>query len=124
MNGFNPGIEVRCNLQPNLPRNRIPVGSYQATIRQDGPLGWRIELQHVAGWENVQIHVGNFPGQTRGCVLVGTDTKTATNPNTGKTMCSVTGSQDALARIRAAMQRTATGDKRTEAISIRVVVQE
>jgi len=57
----------------------IPPHTYSATIRYDKPDGWRIELEGVK-WEHgvrggIQIHVGNWPRQTEGCVLVGTDYK-------------------------------------------------
>src|SRR5262249_47754143 len=36
----------------------IPEGTYDGHIRQDGPKGWRIELENVPGREHVQIHLG------------------------------------------------------------------
>ncbi|OPY91217.1 MAG: hypothetical protein A4E72_00234 [Syntrophus sp. PtaU1.Bin208] len=51
---------------------RIPAGTYQAHVRTDGPLGWRIELEGVPGRTNIQIHVGNTPEDTTGCILPGT----------------------------------------------------
>ncbi|SEM06056.1 protein of unknown function [Syntrophus gentianae] len=51
---------------------RIPAGTYQAHVRTDGPRGWRLELEGVPGRENVQIHVGNTPEDTTGCILPGT----------------------------------------------------
>lgn len=50
----------------------IPKGSYDAKIRTDGNLGWRIELLDVPDRENVEIHVGNFTRQIEGCILIGT----------------------------------------------------
>jgi len=60
-------------------RSCVPPGTYNTTLRRDKPDGWRIQLEGVE-WEHgvrggVQIHVGNWPGQTVGCVLVGTDYK-------------------------------------------------
>ena len=49
----------------------IPVGSYTGTIRTDGNKGWRIELVGVPNRGNVQIHVGNYPSDILGCILVG-----------------------------------------------------
>lgn len=51
----------------------IPVGFYTGTIRTDGTKGWRIELMGVPNRTNVQIHVGNYPSDVQGCILVGTD---------------------------------------------------
>jgi hypothetical protein len=51
---------------------RIPAGTYDAHIRTDGARGWRIELEDVTGRTYIQIHVGNTPDDTVGCILVGT----------------------------------------------------
>jgi hypothetical protein len=51
---------------------RIPAGNYNAHVRTDGPLGWRIELENVPGRANIQIHVGNTPADSTGCILPGT----------------------------------------------------
>ena len=50
----------------------IPPGSYRGFIRYDKPDGWRIQLMGVSGRSGVQIHVGNYPRDILGCVLVGT----------------------------------------------------
>lgn len=49
----------------------IPAGTYPVTIRKDGTRGWRLELQHVPSRPNVQIHIGNYPRDTLGCLLPG-----------------------------------------------------
>lgn len=49
----------------------IPVGKYPATLRYDHTDRWRIELQRVPNRTNVQIHIGNYPSNTLGCILVG-----------------------------------------------------
>jgi hypothetical protein len=49
----------------------IPAGKYTGFVREDGSKGWRIELDDVAGRENIQIHVGNYTNQIMGCTLVG-----------------------------------------------------
>src|SRR5687768_1860415 len=67
------GKQVARTLEPGLPGNRIPAGDYAALIRADGDLGWRVELKDVPGWTNTQLHVGNYPSETRGCILLGTD---------------------------------------------------
>ncbi len=56
----------------------IPYGEYGAFLRLDKPDGWRIELRDVPNRANVQIHVGNWPTQIQGCVLVG---RTVNNGN-------------------------------------------
>ena len=53
-----------------------PVGCYPARIRPegDGTLGWRIELLQVPGPRiGIELHVGNVPEETHGCVLLGLD---------------------------------------------------
>lgn len=49
----------------------VPRGSYHAFIRHDKKDGWRIQLVGVPGRTGVQIHIGNYPRDTTGCVLVG-----------------------------------------------------
>ncbi len=55
-----------------LTAGRILAGTYQAHIRTDGDLGWRLELENVPYRTNIQIHVGNSATDTTGCILVGT----------------------------------------------------
>lgn len=51
----------------------IPGGEYKGSVRTGGSLGWRIELQGVADdRSNIQLHIGNTPNNTRGCILPGT----------------------------------------------------
>jgi hypothetical protein len=50
----------------------IPYGSYGGYVRTDGTKGWRIELTGVPSRSHTQIHVGNYPSEIRGCILVGT----------------------------------------------------
>ena len=51
----------------------IPTGRYQAKLRYDHKDQWRIELMGVPGGRtHIQIHVGNYPRDVEGCVLVGT----------------------------------------------------
>ncbi len=49
----------------------IPVGNYVGSIRTDGNKGWRIELAAVPNRTHVQLHVGNYPSDVLGCILVG-----------------------------------------------------
>lgn len=49
----------------------IPVGTYNGILRYDHSDQWRIELQGVPGRTNVQIHTGNTPDNTEGCILIG-----------------------------------------------------
>jgi hypothetical protein len=49
----------------------IPDGSYAGILRYDHTDMWRIELTGVPGRTHVQIHTGNVPDDTEGCILVG-----------------------------------------------------
>ena len=50
----------------------IPNGTYKGTLRYDHSDQWRIELQGVPGGRDVvQIHTGNTPDDTEGCILIG-----------------------------------------------------
>jgi hypothetical protein len=49
----------------------IPVGTYNGILRYDHSDQWRIELQGVPGRTNVQIHTGNTPDDTEGCIIIG-----------------------------------------------------
>lgn len=51
--------------------SRIPAGAYRAKARTDGDLGWRVELEPEHGRDFVQIHIGNFPRNSIGCILLG-----------------------------------------------------
>lgn len=49
-------------------RSCIPVGTYDCTII---PERRRIALHDVPGRDGIQIHIGNFPQDSTGCILVG-----------------------------------------------------
>jgi|SRR5262249_30959955 len=50
----------------------VPPGTYQGFVRTDHKDKWRIQLEGIPGnREGVQIHIGNFPRDIKGCVLVG-----------------------------------------------------
>jgi hypothetical protein len=49
----------------------IPSGTYDGRLRYDHSDRWRVELIDVPGRTNVQIHIGNQPDQSKGCILVG-----------------------------------------------------
>lgn len=60
----------------------IPSGDYQITLKVQSPhflqsstykkINARLpRLLHVPGRDGILIHVGNFPEDTRGCILVG-----------------------------------------------------
>lgn len=49
----------------------IPSGTYDAILRYDKADKWRLQLLNVPGRSGIQLHVGNWPTQIEGCVLVG-----------------------------------------------------
>jgi hypothetical protein len=73
----------------------VPKGEYAGYVRSSGTCGWRIELRGTGRRENIQVHVGNQPTDTIGCVLVGAE-------RTNDTVCSLLRSAEALRSIRAA----------------------
>lgn len=49
----------------------IPAGVYKGNLRYDKDDKWRIQLVDVPNRTGVQIHIGNVPKSTIGCILVG-----------------------------------------------------
>lgn len=76
----------------------IPDGKFDGEVRYDHPDKWRIELKNVPGRTNVQIHTGNSPDDTEGCILVGLQL--------GGDLCSVTESKKAYDALREAFYGT------------------
>jgi hypothetical protein len=51
----------------------IPEGTYECHLAHSPSRGYDVYwLQDVPGRQDVQIHIGNFPKDIRGCILVGT----------------------------------------------------
>lgn len=50
----------------------IPVGSYECSQFRSRKYGSTIRVNSVPERSGIIFHVGNFPEDTRGCVLVGT----------------------------------------------------
>jgi hypothetical protein len=73
--------------------SRIPAGAYHAKTRADGHLGWRIQLEPETGRELVEIHIGNFPKNSIGCILLG-------NGRSASDGCSVLGSGAAMKDLK------------------------
>lgn len=98
--------------------SRVPAGSYAARIRADGDLGWRVELIDVPDRENIQLHVGNYPRHTVGCVLIGTDI--ASTDGT----CALKQSKPAMARLAQAMADASGNGVSSQPLDIRVVIKD
>ena len=73
-----------------LPQAAIPPGDYAGFVMRDGALGWRIELTGTGAARDVQVHLGNKPVNTSGCILVAT----------GSSSSCAMGSVDAIRLLR------------------------
>jgi hypothetical protein len=93
-----PGRKL-CNVLELPWRNNIkeisaiPPGEYKGYVRTDGNLGWRIELAGTGERKHIQIHIGNTPDDTKGCILPGSGESTDAK-------CTIPGSNEALKRLR------------------------
>jgi hypothetical protein len=55
----------------------IPAGLYQVTIYRSPKRGYDVPLLNdVPGRMEIEIHIGNYPYNTDGCILVGTEHNT------------------------------------------------
>jgi uncharacterized protein DUF5675 len=101
--------------QQNL--SSVPAGTYDAHLRYDHQDHWRIELEGVPNRTNVQIHIGNEPDESKGCVLVGTSLT--------KDLCRISGgtSAQAYAKLKESFYGTAQ-PKSTPLLFISVSVSD
>lgn len=94
-----PGTKI-CNVLELAYRNNasqissVPAGEYTGFVRTDGARGWRIELRGTAPRENIQMHVGNRPSDSIGCLLPGTG-------DSNDAACQIAGSVDAFTVLKA-----------------------
>lgn len=100
----------------------IPAGEYDATLKFEGGKGpyenegYRITLLNVPGDRTgIQIHIGNYPTQIEGCILVGTKV----HPDT----CTLEGSKAAYQTLKKAVQDQAESDASAEEKKITVTIQ-
>lgn len=98
--------------------SRVPAGKYKARIRADGALGWRIELDNVPDRKNVQLHVGNYPRDSTGCVLIGTKVSAANNT------CSIEGSKTGLDALKTAMDKASSTGVSSQPLEISVTIKD
>lgn len=97
-------------------QSHIQPGTYKAFIRADGDRGWRIELKGVPNHTNVQLHVGNYAKDTKGCVLVGKSLV----PHDGT--CALKDPKPAFADIQAAMAKASDNGVSSQGIEITVII--
>jgi hypothetical protein len=99
--------------------SRIPNGTYLALIRNDGVKKWRIQLENVNDRKYIQIHIGNYQRQIKGCILVGKEIKKNLNNN-----CMVTKSGEILEILADEMSKFASEDMMSKKdINIQVVIK-
>lgn len=64
-------------LEPRIDQSRgkpycIPAGTYELALRASPRLGYVTPwVKEVPGFEDILIHIGNYPKDTEGCTLVG-----------------------------------------------------
>jgi hypothetical protein len=59
-------------VRDGLPGSAIPVGTYPVSIYPSPHFGRLMPLiLGISNRSEIEIHYGNFPSETRGCVLVG-----------------------------------------------------
>lgn len=59
-------------IPPPVKPRAIPAGTYAVTLYQSPHLGYTVPLLHgVDDFSGVELHKGNYPRDTKGCVLVG-----------------------------------------------------
>ena len=49
----------------------IPSGTYPGILRYDHSDQWRIELTGVPNRDHIEVHTGNTPDDTEGCIIIG-----------------------------------------------------
>jgi hypothetical protein len=81
--------------------SRIPAGRYSTILRYDHKDAWRLELTDVPGHANIQIHMGNWPTDSHGCILIG---------KVWKGGCKVEQSADAYDALKLAFYGTSSPD--------------
>jgi len=71
------GIFQCYTLEPRADQSQgkpfcIPAGSYQVALEMSPKFGFVTpHVLNVPGFEAIEIHIGNYPRDTEGCLLVG-----------------------------------------------------
>ena len=78
----------------------IPAANYPGFLRYDKDDQWRIQLRNTAPRVGVQIHIGNYPANSTGCILPGLGVQNASS--------SLRDSAKAYAKLKTSFYGTAT----------------
>ena len=93
-----PNTFTGYSLEPIRKKGLVPSGQYDAFVRTDHSPN-RIELLDVPNNTNIQIHVGNYPKDSKGCFLVGS----------GKGKNAVSGSRFAMQKVLDVIHQDGSG---------------
>lgn len=66
-------LELPVAETPLPERNAIPAGTYELTLQYSYHFQrYNLRLIGVPGFQGIELHTGNSPRDTEGCVLIGT----------------------------------------------------
>ena len=72
VDGTFEAYSLELPLKDGLPGSAIPPGTYKVTTYPSPHFGRLMPLlQGIPGRSEIEIHFGNFPDETRGCILLG-----------------------------------------------------
>jgi hypothetical protein len=106
----NPGTKVCFSME--LPQrgnqnqiSAIPKGTYSAKARRSDSNGPVLQLSGVPGRDAIQMHSGNTPDQTLGCILLGSTAVSQAAPQGPEVLavgkCWISGSKTARNKLLA-----------------------
>lgn len=93
-------------------KSSIPVGVYNASVRNDATKGWmsnlnrrwRIELSGVPHRSSIQFHYGNDVNWSEGCFIVGDLLQPNGSSGMEAAYCGLDGGEAAIERLRAIVE--------------------
>lgn len=86
-----PTLPLNAQVKPRA----IPPGQYELTIRWSPRFGKQMpHIENVPGFSGIEIHIGNYPPDTHGCLIVG---KVRATDSVGKSVVAFNDFMDKLA---------------------------